>query len=341
MKALVYTKPNEMQLLERPLPELVDHEVVLRIEAVGICGSDMHAWHGHDPRRQPGLVLGHEFVGRIERSAAPGFEPGTRWTGNPLITCGNPATMCEFCVQGRNNLCAHRTMVGMTRPGAFAEYMSIPASSLVAIPQDMPALTAALTEPAATAWHALNLSMRALVRPLHECRVLVIGGGAIGMLAALLLQRLGVPALTVAELNPRRRETLARAVHCEAIDPRQAAPADNAFDFVMDAVGSKATREQAFRCVKPGGVIMHVGLQDWASEVDMRKLTLAEITLLGTYTYTTADLRATVAALQSGAFGDLAWVEERPLADGPQAFVDLDRGASASPKIVLRNAALG
>jgi len=334
MKALVYTQPNEMQLLDRPLPELVDQEVVLRIEAVGICGSDMHAWHGHDPRRQPGLVLGHEFVGRIEHSAAAGFEPGTRWTGNPLITCGT----CEFCVQGRNNLCARRSMVGMTRPGAYAEYMSIPAASLVAIPQEMPAVTAALTEPAATAWHALNLSMRALVRPLHESRVLVIGGGAIGMLAALLLRHLGVPSLTVTELNPRRRETVAKAVRCETVDPRENPLSDNGFDYVMDAVGSKATRDQAFRAVKPGGVIMHVGLQDWASEIDMRKLTLAEITLLGTYTYTTADLRATVAALDAGAFGDLAWVEQRPLADGPQAFVDLDRGASASPKIVLRNA---
>jgi len=332
MKALVYTQPGRMELQERPMPELVDGEVVLRIEAVGICGSDLHAWHGHDPRRQPGLVLGHEFVGRIERSAAPGFEPGSRWTGNPLIVCGT----CEYCVQGRNNLCANRTMVGMTRPGAYAEYMSIPAPSLVALPPDLPSVAAALTEPAATAWHAINLSMRALVRPLHECRVLVIGGGAIGMLAGLLLIHLGVRELTVTELNPKRREALARAIGCAAIDPREAPLEEARFDFVIDAVGSKVTREQAFRSVKPGGVIMHVGLQDWASEIDMRKLTLAEISLLGTYTYTTADLRATVDALQRGVFGDLAWVEERRLDEGPQAFVDLDRGASAAAKIVLR-----
>jgi 2-desacetyl-2-hydroxyethyl bacteriochlorophyllide A dehydrogenase len=332
MKALVYTQPNEMQLQDRPMPDLAEGEVVLKIEAVGICGSDMHAWHGHDPRRKPGLVLGHEFVGAIAQSAARGFEAGTRWTGNPLITCGT----CEYCVQGRNNLCANRTMVGMTRPGAYAEYMSIPAASLIAMPQDMPALAAALTEPAATAWHAINLSMRVLARPLHECRVLVIGGGAIGMLAALLLRHLGVDRLTVTELNPLRRETLARVARCEAIDPRQQALADNHYDYVMDAVGSKLTRQQAFASVKPGGVIMHIGLQDWASEVDMRKLTLAEITLLGTYTYTTADLRATVDALHRGVFGDLSWVEERRLDEGPQAFVDLDRGNSASAKIVLR-----
>ena len=332
MKALVYTQPLELQLLERPMPELATGEVVLKIEAVGICGSDMHAWHGHDPRRQPGLVLGHEFVGAIAQTATPGFALGTRWTGNPLITCG----VCDYCVQGRNNLCSNRTMVGMTRPGAYAEYMSIPAASLVAMPQDMPATAAALTEPAATAWHAINLSMRALVRPLHECKVLIIGGGAIGMLAALLLKHLGVQQLTVTELNPLRRQTLQSAVGCNAVDPRQQPLPESAFDYVMDAVGSKVTRQQAFASIRPGGVIMHVGLQDWASEIDMRKLTLAEITLLGTYTYTTADLRATVDALHRGVFGDLSWVEERTLAQGPQAFVDLDQGKSASAKIVLR-----
>jgi len=331
MKALVYTQPNEVQLLECPLPDAAPGEVVLKIEAVGICGSDMHAYHGHDPRRKPGLVLGHEFVGRIETSAAPGFERGTRFTGNPLITCGS----CEYCAQGRNNLCSNRTMVGMTRPGAFADFMSIPAASLIAMPQQMPAVTAALTEPAATAWHAINLSMRALARPLHECRVLVIGGGAIGMLAALLLKRLGVQRLAVTELNALRRSSIEKHVGCEVIDPRAQSVTEAAFDYVMDAVGSRVTRQQAFAAIKPGGVVMHVGLQDWASEIDMRKLTLAEITLLGTYTYTTADLRATVDALDRGLFGDLAWVEQRPLADGAAAFADLDQGRSAAAKIVL------
>lgn len=332
MKALVYTAPNETQLHELPMPELVPGEVVLQIEAVGICGSDMHAWQGHDPRRKPGLVLGHEFVGRIAQSAAQGFDAGTRWTGNPLITCGT----CEYCVQGRNNLCANRTMVGMTRAGAFAEYMSIPAASLIAMPQDLPARAAALTEPAATAWHAIHLVLRVLVRPIHECRVLVIGGGAIGMLSALLLRHLGAAQVTLAELNPLRREAVARHAGAAAVDPRAQPLADASFDVVIDAVGAKPTRAQAIAAVKPGGVVMHVGLQDWASEIDMRKLTLAEITLMGTYTYTTADLRATVDALARGVFGDLSWVEERPLAQGQQAFEDLHHGRTAAAKLVLR-----
>jgi alcohol dehydrogenase len=331
MKALVYTQPNEMQLLERPDPVAEAGEVVLRIDAVGICGSDMHAYHGHDPRRQPGLVLGHEFAGTIAQSRDAKWKEGARVTGNPLITCG----VCEFCVQGRDNLCAHRTMVGMTRPGAFADYMSIPAASLVAIPDDMPAHVAAATEPAATALHAVNLTMRALNRPLPECNALVIGGGAIGLFCALLLRSYGCRDVTVAETNAARRTSAQHEANCVTLNPLEEESPRDHFDLVIDAVGAKVTRTTALAAVKPGGVIMHIGLQDWASEIDMRKLTLAEITLLGTYTYTMADLRATVAALHEGAFGALSWLEQRPLSDGPQAFADLHAGRAKSSKVLL------
>ena len=331
MKSLVYTQPNEVQLQDRPEPTLADGEVVLRIDAAGICGSDMHAFHGHDPRRQPGLVLGHAVAATVLPRAAPGWRVGQRVTGNPLITCGR----CEFCLQGRDNLCEARTMVGMQRPGAFAERMSIPGSCLIALPDSLSAVAAALTEPAATALHALNLSMKALVRPLPECRVLVLGGGAIGMLAALLLRHYGVDSLDLAEVHQGRRASVAQHARCNTFDPRQSAAAANSFDYVIDAVGSAVTRQSALAAVKPGGVVMHIGLQDWASEIDMRKLTLAEITLLGTYTYSMADLKATVAALDRGVFGDLCWVARRPLADGPQAFQDLHHGRQPAAKVVL------
>ncbi len=335
MKALVYTQPNEVRLLDCDAPDAAPGEVVLRIDAVGICGSDMHAWHGHDPRRKPGLVLGHEFAGTVIESRDPAWAEGARVTGNPLITCGH----CDFCVQGRDNLCAHRTMVGMTRPGAFAERMSIPGRCLIALPAGLAPERAALTEPAATALHAINLSLRSLVRPLPECRVLVLGGGAIGMLAALLLRHHGVDLLEVAEVNPLRRASLERHARCKTFDPRSASAEESAFDYVIDAVGSAITRNAALAAVRPGGVVMHIGLQDWASEIDMRKLTLAEITLLGTYTYGTADLRATVALLARGAFGDLGWIERRPLADGAAAFRELDAGRIAAAKVVLEPAA--
>ena len=328
MKALVYTAANEVTYRDEPAPARAAGEVLIGIDAVGICGSDMHAYHGHDPRRVPPLILGHELAGRILEG--PGA--GHRVTVNPLITCG----ACEYCRQGRDNLCANRTMIGMTRAGGFAELMTTAAGSVIDIPQDMGVRQAALTEPAATALHAVNVASRASVRPLPECRVLVQGGGAIGMLATLLLETYGVRHIEVGETNPLRRASLAAATRAAVYDPRERSPAENGADLVIDAVGAAATRRTALAAVKPGGVVVHVGLLDWASEIDMRKLTLAEITLIGTYTYSTSDLRAAARALHEGAFGDLAWVEERPLADGAAAFRDLHEGRSAAAKIVLR-----
>ncbi|MEW5708762.1 MAG: galactitol-1-phosphate 5-dehydrogenase [Pseudomonadota bacterium] len=328
MKALVYTAPKQMLYRDEPEPPVGPGEVLLGIDAVGICGSDMHAYHGHDPRRVPPLILGHELTGTILEG--PG--KGRRVTVNPLITCGT----CEFCVQGRNNLCANRTMIGMTRPGGFAERMAIPASSLIDIPQDMDPKQAALTEPAATALHAVNLAMRALARPLPEANALVIGGGAIGLLTALLLRAYGCRDIRLGETNRLRRASAEKTGAAQVFDPLATGIAENSATLVVDAVGGKATREAALKAVKPGGVVMHIGLQDWASEIDMRKLTLSEITLIGTYTYSAADLRAAVNALYRDVFGSLDWVEVRPLGEGPRAFADLDQGRVAAAKIVLR-----
>jgi len=329
MKALVYTGPSEVIYRDEPQPTPAPGEVLIRVDAVGICGSDMHAYHGRDPRRVPPLILGHELAGEI--LAGPGI--GGRVTVNPLITCGH----CEFCIQGRNNLCANRSMIGMTRAGGFAQYVTTAASSVIELPAGMSARAAALTEPAATALHALNAAARALARPLPECEALVLGGGAIGLLVALLLRSYGCRHVRLAEINELRRESAHRAAGCSTYDPAQVpGPAAGSVDLVIDAVGAAATRNAALAAVKPGGVIIHVGLAEGSSEIDMRRLTLAEITLIGVYTYSTADLRAAALALHEGTFGDLSWVEERALADGARAFRDLDQGRAAAAKIVLR-----
>ena len=331
MKALVYTKPDEIQLQDYPDPVLKPGEVIIKIKASGICGSDMHAYHGHDPRRNPGLVMGHELSGEIWKSDSPLYGVGQKVTANPLITCGH----CYFCRNGRDNLCENRSMVGMSRPGAYAQFMSIPASSVIPIPQDMPHEVGVLAEPAATVLHALNISMPRLARPVQEQKVLVIGGGAIGLLMTLLLQSRGVRHIDMAETNPLRRASCADHPRARVFDPGTAPPAESDYGYVVDAVGRKATRDMAVHALRPGGVLMHMGLQDWGTEVDMRKITLAELVVLGTYTYTYADMQATVAALHDNVFGDLSWVEYRSLEEGAEAFQILARQETQSAKIVL------
>jgi threonine dehydrogenase-like Zn-dependent dehydrogenase len=175
-----------------------------------------------------------------------------------------------------------------------------------------------------------------MVQPWSETRALVIGAGAIGLLAAMLLKSRGVAELVVAETNPLRAQTLLQASGVQATPGAALQAMAGRFDFVLDAVGVAPSRDLAIAAAAAGAVVAHVGLGDWTSALDWRALTLREITLIGCYTYTTADLHAAVAALAAGEFGELAWVEERPLAAGAAAFEDLVAGRVASAKVLLR-----
>ncbi len=326
MKALVYIAPETLEYRDEPDPAPGPGEALVRIDAVGICGSDMHAWHGHDPRRVPPLILGHEAAGEV----VAGEGAGRRVSMNPLIVCRH----CNYCLTGRSNLCENRTMIGMTRPGAYAQFVTIPEHCLVDLPDGMTPSQAALTEPTATAWHAVDLAERASWRPLAECDVMVIGGGAVGLLTALVVKSRGARSVRLAETNKLRRETAAKAgINC--FDPADTDPAGQCAHLAFDCVGAPKTRDLAVHAARPGGIVVHVGLQDSSGELDVRKITLAELGFIGVYTYTTADLRASADALYRGALGDLSWVEHRPLEDGPAAFRDLDAGRTAAAKIVL------
>ena len=279
----------------------------------------MHAWHGHDPRRVPPLILGHEAAGTV----LSGSDEGRKVVLNPLISLRSSAATAQ---SGRSNLCPERDLIGMVRPGAFAERIAIPERNLIAMPEDMNPAHAALTEPCATAWHAVALAARASWRPIAEAEALVIGGGSVGLLGALILLHFGCTKVRLAETNPLRRGTAERC-GVVTIDPLDAPIDPRSFDLVLDAVGSQKTRATAIEAVRPGGVISHLGLQEWAGDFDARTLTLSEITFIGVYTYTETDLRASMAALHAGALGNLELLEERPLADGASCLSRSERGA--------------
>lgn len=332
MKALVYTAPGELTYQTADDPSLNSDDVIVRVEAVGICGSDMHAYRGHDDRRPPPLILGHEATGIVEG----GSLHGKRAVINPLVTCG----VCEACTKGRSNICRERQIISIApRQGAFAELVAIPERNLVAVPDNLSSAQAALAEPLATGWHAVAVAVNTSWKPVSECHALVIGGGAIGMSAALALKARGCSEILVAETNPLRCEAATRAGVGNVFNPlEENAAGENAVDLVIDCVGGGRTRALASTAVAPGGTIVHVGLQDSGEGLDIRKITLQEIAVVGTYTYTMRDFEETVAAMAAGDLGPLDWIEERPLADGAQAFADLMDGRTAAAKIILRPA---
>ncbi len=328
MKALVYTGTEEVVFRDEPDPTpSTSGDVLLSVDACGLCGSDMHAYHGLDARRVPPLILGHEVTGIVQT----GERKGERVIVNPLMSCGH----CSDCVAGRAHLCASRELIGMRVAGAFADYVVVPESSLLSVPDDMDVAQASLTEPTAVSLHSIMTAERVLNRPVSEARAVVIGAGAIGVLAALLLQSKGCREVFIGDTGELRRQTAEKYNFGNVYDPLVNEPAASSFDLVIDAVGSGRTREASSRLARPGGVICHIGLQDDAPGLDTRRLTLQEITFIGNYCYTMSDMLAARDAIHSGNLGNLEWLEHRPMSDGASAFADVHNGVAAAPKIVL------
>lgn len=329
MKALVYTGVEELTYLDRPMPQAANGDVLIRIEASGICGSDMHAYLGHDDRRPAPLTLGHEAAGVV----VGGPEDGRRVTINPLVACQT----CSFCHQHRENLCQHRQIISMPpREGAFADYVAMPRRNLITVPGHVPLTKAALAEPIACGWHGVRLGRATLGGTLSGARAAVIGGGAIGVGAALSLAAQGADDITLVEPNETRRARLADVAGFEVCAPGEPAmPAPGSADIVIDGVGYAGTRASASALARPGGVIVHIGLGEADGGLDIRRMTLQEITFIGTYTYTAQDFADTAAAIFDGRLGQLDWIEERPLSHGHAAFQDIRAGRVAAPKIVL------
>ena len=328
MNALVYTATLEQAYRLEPKPQPQAGHSLVAVEATAICGSDMHAYHGHDERRVPPLILGHEVSGVAET----GPLTGQRVVINPLISCGQ----CRDCLAGQAHLCSKRELIGMRLAGAYADYVCVPDDRLIPVPKSVPAYVAAITEPTATALHAVERVARVSLVPIKDACCLVIGGGAIGLLAMLVLQAKGCQQIVLAETNALRAATVKQAGDVVVVNPlTESIPDAGDYDVILDCVGSGHTRAMACEQVRPGGVISHVGLQNNEEGMDTRRLTLQEVTWLGNYCYSHADMEAALQLLVDGQLGDLSWLEQRSLRHGPQAFRDLHEGKVGAAKIVL------
>ncbi|MEP2031268.1 MAG: alcohol dehydrogenase catalytic domain-containing protein [Paracoccaceae bacterium] len=327
MKALIYTAVESLEYGDAPQPVAGEGEELIQIMASGICGSDMHAYRGHDARRPAPLILGHEAAGVV----VGGSDAGRRVTINPLVACGN----CRNCDDGRNNLCANRQIISMPpREGAFADFVTMPRGNLITVPDATPMAHAALAEPLACGWHGVRLGIAAAGRAPEDLTALVIGGGAIGLGSALSLTAQGVRGITMVEPNDERRAFLRDICGQNAVAPN-ALGSDTMFDLVIDGVGFSATRKTASAHAHPGGVIVHIGLGEDTGGLDVRRMTLQEITFIGTYTYTADDFRQTAQAIFDGSMGPLDWIDMKPLSEGAQAFRNIRAGAVGAPKTIL------
>lgn len=317
MEALVWLGGDQLSIENVEPPEPSAGETIFHVSLAGICGSDLHAYRGAGGKRRPPLVLGHEAVGRVDGD-------DRLFVVFPLQGC----RVCLACQARRENLCPNRQLLGLDRPGTFAELVAVPADALVAVPDGVRADVAALTEPLATALAVF--SGYELSAGQH---VAVIGCGSIGLLAVYAAVRAGCTVTAADPVAARRRA----AIEVGASDVAESAEQwpVGAADFVVDAVGIEQTWTAALKTVRPGGIVDVVGLGQASGVVAIGDIVRSGLTLRGTYAYTRDDFAAALAMLAEQP-PSTSWLERLPLKEGPAAFESLATLRARAVKILLQ-----
>jgi L-iditol 2-dehydrogenase len=341
MQALLLTDYRKLELVSVDRPALGPDDVLVRVAACGICGSDVHGYDGSSGRRVPPLVMGHEAAGVVAEvgNAVDRVHVGDRVTFDSTISCGR----CNACRGGQVNLCAERRVVGVScgeyrQHGAFAEFVAVPQHTVYPLPPKLPFEQAALIEPIAVALHAVDR-----LRVQKTDRVAVVGCGMIGLLVVQALRLATDDDVMAIDIDDHRLD-LARKLGANiAINATQTDPVAEAFAFSntigvdasVEVVGNAAALATAIGCVRRGGRVGLVG--NLAAEVPfpLQSVVTREITLLGSCSSAGEYPRA-IELLASGAIRVAPLISTvAPLAEGPQWFERLYAGKSGLMKVLL------
>lgn len=324
MKALYYPAHNELRIEELAIPDYKPHEVLVKVKACGICGSELETFKSRSPRRVPPLIMGHEFSGIIEEigEEVKGWKKGEAVVSNSVVFCGE----CASCKEGKTNLCTKRQVFGMHRNGAFGAYVNVPAASLIAMPASVPFEHACLTEPLANGVHLVKLAQH-----LAKKNVLIIGAGPIGLMAQQAFYAEGNINTIVSDIRPERLEAATRIGATGIINPLKEdievavkkITNNVPIDIVIDAVGSAETNKQALEIVKPGGAVLMIGLYDNSRSLLSYDIVLAEKSVIGSYAATQQDMKDALALIAANKVDVGSWINYYPLEDGKQAFFDM------------------
>jgi L-iditol 2-dehydrogenase len=342
MKALTLIDSSRFTFGEAPEPEVGEDEVLVKVEACGICGSDVHGMDGSTGRRIPPIIMGHEAAGRVVRAGekAGPWQQGERVTFDSTLYCGN----CEYCKDGQVNLCKNRRILGVScgdyrQHGAFAEYVSVPGRVVCRLPEGVTFEQAVFVEPAAVALHAVR---RAGAGPGQTG--LVVGAGIIGLLTLQALKAAGCDTVYATDLSEGRL-ALAKELGADGIFPAKAGGLKEAVlaltggegvDVAMECVGISATVQTAIDCVRKGGTVGLVGNLAQRIEFPLQSVVTREISLFGSC----ASAGEYPAALEEIAAGRIR-VEPltsavRPLEEGADWFHKLHAAEGDLIKVILK-----
>jgi len=287
MKALVKAEPREGLWMQRvPVPEPGPRDVLIKVRKSAICGTDVHIWKWDEwsARTVPvPMVIGHEFCGEIVETGAAvsKYQIGQRVSGEGHIVCGT----CRNCRAGRGHLCHNTQGVGVNRPGSFAEYLCIPETNAVPIPDDIPDEIAAIFDPFGNAVHT------ALSFDLVGEDVLVTGAGPIGIMGALVAQRVGARKVVITDISPYRValakrlgvQTVVNAAEEKLADVMARLGMTEGFDVGLEMSGSAPAMRDMIETMNNGGKIALLGIAPTEFAVDWNKIIFKMLNIKGIY----------------------------------------------------------
>ena len=282
MHELYLEKPGSLTLKESSqVVQLQEHEARIKTAYGGICGSDLRVFHGTLPYAHYPCRPGHEIVGTIiEAGESSPYQRGERVISYPNTYCGS----CDFCLDGKTNVCAEKQSFGVTINGLFGEEVVVDSEFLVPVPPGLAEQRAILTEPLAVNVHALK---KADIKA--GTRVAVVGCGTEGLLSTALLDYMDAE-VTVIDINPAKMEKAKRIYpSINTLDP--GAAQGQLFEVVIEAAGVKAAIEQAFTLVKPGGTMIALGITNDEVRYPALHVTRSEMTIHGSIIYTKQDFQ--------------------------------------------------
>ncbi|MGI4757971.1 MAG: galactitol-1-phosphate 5-dehydrogenase [Janthinobacterium lividum] len=336
MKALMLEQYESLQVIDIPEPTCAPDEVLIRVAACGICGSDVHGYDGGSGRRIPPIVMGHEAAGIITQVGADvaGYKAGDRVTFDSTVYCGH----CEFCLRGEVNLCDNRQVLGVSctdyrRNGAFAELVAVPARILYRLPDDFPMEEAAMLEAVSVALHGVRVSQLK-----GGESALVIGAGMIGLLTAQAAREAGCSSVTIADIDEAR---LQMAIDVGIPDTLQMSGKDlvqeilrrtnkRGVDVVLEAVGRAETVVASIDCVRRGGTVTLIGNIQPEVPLPLQRVVTREVRLQGSCS-SAGEYTEAIRLLSSGA------ITVKPLIS---AVSSLDEAAGWFKRLHAREAGL-
>jgi L-iditol 2-dehydrogenase len=341
MKALLLTEYKQMDVTDLPKPAIGPDDILVRVKACGICGSDIHGFDGSTGRRVPPLVMGHEAAGIVAETGAnvKDFREGDRVTFDSTISCGE----CVYCRRGRINLCDNRQVLGVScgdyrRHGAFAEYVAVPQRIVYRLPDALSYQKAAMIEAVSVAVHAVD---RTPVK-LGDTAV-VVGSGMIGLLVIQAIRLAGCARVIAVDLEDNRLELAKQLGADDALNPQNCDVTASVLeqtggmgaDIAVDAVGATAPIKTAMASVRKGGALTLIGNISPAVELPLQPAVTREITLFGSCA-SSGEYPACIDLLARGAIRVEPIISAlAPLDDGPGWFHRLYNREPNLMKVIL------